>query len=361
MNRIERVREKIAEQKLSGFIVTDKMNRRYLCGFTGSNGLLLITENKLYLFVDGRYTQQASQQTSNVEICEISVGESFSKAICPFISEMRLGFEAETISYQTYIELLSLVKEVHGQLIPTRNIVETIRMIKSPEEISALRKAASIADQTLEMILPTIRFGMTEIELANELDYHSKKLGSEGPAFETIVASGVRTSLPHAHASHKKIAANELIMIDFGTIYQGYYSDITRTIGFGEIDDNIQKKYSILLEAQKKAVQAVSFNKTVKEIDLVARQELEKKGLEKYFSHNLGHGIGLSCHEYPDLSPKTDLPIQTNMTFTIEPGIYFFKEKYGIRIEDDVLVDDVGKAELLTNFNKEWISIDCNR
>ncbi|WP_291291082.1 Xaa-Pro peptidase family protein [Enterococcus sp.] len=359
--RIDALRVKIAEQKLSGLLVTDKTNRRYLCGFTGSNGLLLVTENKMILFVDGRYTEQASQQTAGVEICEIPIGSHLIETMRPFTAGMVLGFEAETISYQTFTELHCLMKEVNGQLIATKNMVESLRMIKSSEEICALRQAARIADQTLEQIMPMIRVGMTELELANELDYRSKKLGSEGPAFETIVASGERTALPHAHASQKKIEANELIMIDFGTIYHGYYSDITRTIGFGEVKPEIRETYERLLAAQKSAVQAVSLEKTVDEIDQVARQALEREGLARYFSHNLGHGIGLSCHEYPALAPKNELPIQANMTFTIEPGIYLPKEKFGIRIEDDVLVNDLGNAELLTEFSKEWITIDCNR
>lgn len=359
--RIDALRAKLAEKKLSGLVVTDKTNRRYLCGFTGSNGLLLVTENKLILFVDGRYTEQASQQTTGVEICEIPIGSHLIEVMRPFIARMKVGFEAETISYQTFTELHFLMKEANGQLIATKNMVESLRMIKSSKEICALRQAAQIADQTLERIMPMIRVGMTELDLANELDYRSKKLGSEGPAFETIVASGERTALPHAHASQKKLEANELIMIDFGTIYDGYYSDITRTIGFGEVKPEIRETYEILLAAQKSAVQKVSFNKTLGEIDQVARQALRKEGLEDHFSHNLGHGIGLSCHEYPALAPQNELPIQANMTFTIEPGVYFPKEKFGIRIEDDVLVNDLGNAELLTKFSKEWITIDCNR
>lgn len=358
--RIDQLREQLEKAKIAGLLVTDKINRRYLCGFTGSNGLLLVTEKDARLFVDGRYTQQAQQQTSNVEIFEIPVGGSLNETLRPFVEGLTLGFEAGTIGYQTFTGFQALMAEVGGRLVATKNLVEGLRMIKAPEEILAIKQAAAIADQTLEVILPMIRSGMTELELANEIDYSSKKLGSEGPAFETIVASGERTALPHAHASQKKINANELIMIDFGAIYQGYYSDITRTFGFGEVSEEIKAAYQKVLAAQKKAVQAVAFGKTLGDIDQTARQALEQQNLAQYFSHNLGHGIGLSCHEYPALAPQAALPIEKNMTFTIEPGVYLAEDSFGIRIEDDVWVNDAGRAEILTKFNKEWMTIDCN-
>ena len=358
--RIDQLRKQLEKEKIAGLLVTDKINRRYLCGFTGSNGLLLVTEKDARLFVDGRYTQQAQQQTSNVEIFEIPVGGSLNETLRPFVEGLTLGFEAGTIGYQTFTGFQALMADVSGRLVATNNLVEGLRMIKAPEEIRAIKQAAAIADQTLEVILPMIRSGMTELELANEIDYRSKKLGSEGPAFETIVASGERTALPHAHASQKKINANELIMIDFGAIYQGYYSDITRTFGFGEVSEEIKAAYQKVLAAQKKAVEAVAFGKTLGDIDQTARQALEQQKLAEYFSHNLGHGIGLSCHEYPALAPQAALPIEKNMTFTIEPGVYLSEDSFGIRIEDDIWVNDAGRAEILTKFNKEWMTIDCN-
>lgn len=358
--RIDQLRKQLEKEKIAGLLVTDKINRRYLCGFTGSNGLLLVTEKDARLFVDGRYTQQAQQQTSNVEIFEIPVGGSLNETLRPFVEGLTLGFEAGMIGYQTFTGFQALMKEVSGRLVATNNLVEGLRMIKAPTEIRAIKQAAAIADQTLEVIFPMIRSGMTELELANEIDYRSKKLGSEGPAFETIVASGDRTALPHAHASQKKIAANELIMIDFGAIYQGYYSDITRTFGFGEVSEEIKAAYQKVLAAQKQAVEAVAFGKTLGDIDQTARRALEQQNLAQYFSHNLGHGIGLSCHEYPALAPQAVLPIEKNMTFTIEPGVYLAEASFGIRIEDDIWVNDAGRAEILTKFNKEWMTIDCN-
>ena len=359
--KVEKLRKKLAEEKLDGLLVTDKINRRYLCGFTGSNGLLLVTENALHLFIDGRYTQQAQQQTQEVEICEIPVGGNIIEVLRHFVKGSVFGFEAGTITYQSFINFQALMGAVGGRLVATKNMIEELRMLKTPEELSAIRQAAKIADQTLEMILPLIRTGMTELELANEIDYRSKKLGSEGPAFETIVASGPRTALPHAHAGNKKIEANELIMIDFGSIHQGYYSDITRTFAFGEVDKEIIETYQKVLSAQKQAIETVALGKPLGEIDQVARLVLEQENLVQYFSHNLGHGIGLSCHEYPALAPNETLLIEKNMSFTIEPGVYLPEKAFGIRIEDDVAVNESGHAEILTHFNKEWMTIDCNR
>lgn len=358
--KLTELQKKLIEENLTGLLVTNKINRRYLCGFTGSNGLLLVTENRSYLFIDGRYTQQAQQQTQGVDIYEIPVGGSLIEVVRPFVKGATLGFEAGTIDYQSFIRFQALMEEVSGRLVATKNLIEELRMRKTPEEIHAIKQAAKIADQTLELILPMIRVGMTERELANEIDYHSKKLGSEGPAFETIVASGVRTALPHAHASNKKIAANELLMIDFGSIYEGYYSDITRTFGFGEVATRIKETYQKVLAAQKHAIQTIAVGKTLGEIDQTARRALQHENLAHYFSHNLGHGIGLSCHEYPGLSPQESLTIEKNMIFTIEPGIYWTEKGFGIRIEDDVLVNEAGDAEILTHFNKEWMTIDCN-
>lgn len=358
---LDKLREQLVRLGLDGLLITDKINRRYLCGFTGSNGLLLVTLDQLYLFVDGRYTQQVRQQTSGVKICEIPVGERIEQVISSYINGKTIGFEEKTISYQTFKQYQQVFTQENGQLIATQNLVEQLRMVKSPKEITAIKRAATIADQTLETILPLIRVGMTELEVANEIDYQSKKLGSEGPAFETIVASGVRTALPHAHASQKKIQANELIMIDFGAIYQGYYSDITRTFAFGTVADQIKKTYQQVLTAQKQAIQAVSFEKSLGDIDQYTRKQLEKDHLAKYFSHNLGHGIGLSCHEYPSLMPNEAIKIQKNMTFTIEPGVYLAEADFGIRIEDDIVVTEDGRAEIMTKFTKEWMTIDCNR
>ncbi|MGX7149968.1 M24 family metallopeptidase [Enterococcus ureasiticus] len=351
--RIEKVKAQLEKQKLDGIIITDKINWRYLTGFTGSNGWLVITENSTKLFVDGRYTEQASLQTNNIEVIEASSWSDIGSVLGSIVKNKRIGFEQQTISYEKFLLLNQLMRTNLSELIPTMNLVETLRMIKSESEIVALRKAAAIADKTLTDILPLLSAGMTEIDVANEIDYRSKKNGSEGPAFETIVASGTRTALPHGHASQKIIKDNELIMIDFGTIYKGYYSDITRTMAFGSVDQKIKTIYVKLLAAQEKAIANLQLNQPLAEIDQLVRKELASSDLDAFFSHDLGHGIGLSCHEFPAIAKTEKMTLQKNMTFTIEPGVYL-PNQFGIRIEDDILINENGKAEVLTKFPKNW-------
>ncbi|MBV7389492.1 MULTISPECIES: M24 family metallopeptidase [Enterococcus] len=353
----KKIQSLLAVNNLDGLLVTDKVNRRYLSGFTGSNGLLLITEKESHLFVDGRYTEQAQQQTKDTKICEIPVGSSLEELLAKKFKQQTFGFEAQTINYQTFKLFQTIAEKNIGKLVPTNFLIEKLRMIKTDEEISKIKKAAQLADETLAEIIPFIQAGMTEIELANEIDYRSKKKGSDGPAFETIVASGQRTALPHAHASHKKISVNELIMIDFGTINQGYYSDITRTFAFGQVSAEIETIYQKVLAVQKTAIKEVVTGKAFGELDQEARNGFAEDRIADFFSHNLGHGLGLSCHEYPSLAPHETTKIEKNMTFTIEPGIYL-PQQFGIRIEDDILVNKEGTAEILTKFPKEWMMID---
>ncbi len=355
--RLQAVQAQLASFNLDGLIITDKLNWRYLSGFTGSNGLLVVTPTTATLLIDGRYAEQAAQQTNHVTLRVAPVGESIYSLLKEFASLKRIGFESQTIAYQAVKLLQESLAQTNVTLVPTKNVVELQRMIKTPEESTAIRKAAAISDQTLHEVLPMIQAGMTELELANEIDYRSKRLGSEGPAFETIVAAGKRTALPHAHASHAVIEKDQLIMIDFGSIYHGYYSDITRTFGFGTVGTEIEQAYQILLQAQINALATIKGGTSFGLVDEAARHFLAEHDLAGYFSHNLGHGIGLSCHEYPNIAPKQSVKVQANMVFTVEPGIYLPK-KFGIRIEDDVLLTKSGTVECLTKFPKEWMVIE---
>ncbi|MGL4695407.1 M24 family metallopeptidase [Enterococcus larvae] len=354
--RMKRLREKMTEYSLDYLLVTDKVNRRYLTGFTGSNGLLLIGKNSNHLIVDGRYTEQAQQQTSNTTILTTSSSKNQWVYASELINGGSVGFEAETIPYQVFKDLKSLTKEMDIRLVETNHLIEKLRLIKSEQELFCLRKAAQLADQAFSYITTIIKPGMSELDVANEIDYYSKRIGSEGPAFETIVASGKRTALPHAHASKKIIQKNELIMIDFGCIFGGYYSDITRTFALGEVNEVIKKAYDQVLFAQKQAIEAITIGGKLKDIDKAARDCLKKELLDRYFSHGLGHGIGLSCHEYPGVDRTSEERIIEGMTFTVEPGVYLAGD-FGIRIEDDVYINSEGKAECLTQTKKEWMVI----
>lgn len=353
--RMTCLRERMNEQAIEYMLITDKVNRRYLSGFTGSNGLLLIGLTKNHLIVDGRYTEQAKLQTKNIDILVTSANKNQWQYVAEIIGNRLLGFEADTITYQSVVELKKSVNA--KQLLETYQLIEAFRMIKTEAELVSLRKAARLADQTFAYITTIIKSGMLELDVANEIDYYSKRIGSEGPAFETIVASGVRTALPHAHASKKIIQENELIMIDFGCIVDGYYSDMTRTFALGKVDDSIKKTYQKVLAAQQKAIQAIGVEKRLEELDRNARDLLAEEELAQYFSHGLGHGIGLSCHEYPAVNSSSKEEIVSGMTFTIEPGVYL-SGAFGIRIEDDVYVNSEGQAECLTRTKKEWLVIE---
>lgn len=354
--RMIHLREKLAEQSLDYLLVTDKSNRRYLTGFTGSNGLLLIGQNKSYLIVDGRYTEQAEQQTKQCDILTTSDAVNQWGYLAKLIKNRIVGFEAETIGYQQFLSLEKVAKAANAKLSATNQWIEKMRMIKTEQELTSLREAARLADQAFSYITTIIKAGMSELDVANELDYYSKRIGSEGPAFETIVASGKRTALPHAHASKKMIQENELLMIDFGCIYDGYYSDITRTFALGEVDESMKAVYQQVLTAQKRAIESIAVGKMLNDIDGTAREYLKKEGLNHYFSHGLGHGIGLSCHEYPAVNMASAETISAGMTFTVEPGVYL-PGKFGVRIEDDVFINPQGNVECLTKTPKDWLVI----
>ena len=355
--RIEKLRAIMRTQQLDFLLVTDKANRRYLSGFTGSNGLLVVGLQEVFLILDGRYTEQAQQQTQEVTIYITSHEKDQWQYLCEIVGPHTVGFEAVTASYATYQGLKTICTE--SQLVETKQWVEQLRLVKETSELQAIQKAAIIADQTFAHLLTRIQPGMSELEVANEIDYYSKQMGSEGPAFETIVASGVRTALPHAHASKKIIQANELIMIDFGCIVDGYYSDMTRTFALGEVDDSIRQVYEAVLAAQQTAIETIAVGQPLKVLDQSARQFLAQHELAEQFTHNLGHGIGLTCHEYPSLDLSNEQPIVPQMVFTVEPGVYL-AGRFGIRIEDDIFVKADGTIESLTKTPKEWMVLPCN-
>lgn len=355
--RIEKLRKKMKQEMLDGLVVTDKVNRRYLVEFTGSNGLLFITNQESILLVDGRYTEQAENQTSNVRIITTAPEKTAYEYLAEWIKKgQRIGFEKKSISYEESMEFIQMCTSVDCQSVETSNFVEQLRMVKEESEITNLRIAAELADRTFSYILTILKPGMTELDVANEIDYYSKRIGSEGPAFETIVASGKRTALPHAHASKKIINENELIMIDFGCIYKGYYSDMTRTFSLGKVSEKIKNVYAVLLEAQKLAIGSIALGNPLASLDQLVRDVLNKNDLADYFTHGLGHGVGLSCHEYPSVNQVSKETIEALLLFTIEPGVYF-PEKFGIRIEDDVLIHEDGQVEVLTKTSKEWMEV----
>lgn len=353
MKRLEQLRQYLKEEGLDGLFVTNPYNRRYMTNFTGSAGYVLITETEALFLTDFRYIEQAEREAEGYTIVQhkASVPEEVKDQVRR-LGIKKLGFEAEHMTMAQYSEYQ---KVLDCELVPTKQVIETFRQVKDEDEIEKIKKAAEIADQAFEHILTLVKPGVREIELANELEYFMRKQGASESSFDTIVASGVRSSLPHGVASTKKIQEGELITFDFGALYDGYCSDITRTVALGKVSDELRQIYDIVLEAQKRGVAQIKAGLTGKESDAITRDYIVEKGYDDYFGHSTGHGIGLEIHEGPSLSYLSNQVLKENMVVTVEPGIYLPKVG-GCRIEDDIVITADGN-ECLTKAPKEFIQL----
>ncbi|KAB8128459.1 aminopeptidase P family protein [Gracilibacillus oryzae] len=353
MDRINQLRDLLKEEKVEAMLITSAVNRRYITGFTGTAGAALITPDKAYFITDFRYTEQAKEQVKDFHIIEHK--EPIPEVINNLLKENdihSIGFEKSTLTYEGYEQYRS---KIDANFVPVGAIIEKIRLIKTEDEINILKKACNIVDQTFEHILNYIKPGVKEIDVANELEFYMRKLGAQSSSFDIIVASGYRSALPHGVASEKEIKAGELVTMDFGALYQGYCSDITRTVAVGEISDELHNIYDIVLEAQKRGVAGIKPGLTAKEADALTRDYIKSKGYGEYFGHSTGHGLGLEVHEVPGLSFRSDEILKSGMVVTVEPGIYV-PETGGCRIEDDIIITENGN-ERLTHAPKELITI----
>ncbi|TCS84018.1 M24 family metallopeptidase [Tepidibacillus fermentans] len=353
--RIKRLREELKERNLDGILITHSSNRRYITGFTGSAGNVLVTQHDAFLVTDFRYTEQAAEQAKYFTI--VNQEDSMLKKLKELVAKTgihTLGFEQDYVPYSQYKQFEENFQPV--TLVPLSQVLESIRMIKDEQEIQLIRKAAVIADQAFSHVLKVIKPGMREIEVALELECKMRQLGAQGASFDTIVASGVRSALPHGVASDKVIEVGDFVTMDFGAIYQGYVSDITRTIAIGKVNEKQREIHNIVLEAQLNGVHHVKAGMTGKEADALTRSIISRYGYGEYFGHSTGHGIGLDVHEGPGLSMKSEVILKPGMIVTIEPGIYISKFG-GVRIEDDVLITEHG-VEVLTHSPKELIIIE---
>ncbi|GAB1611643.1 MULTISPECIES: M24 family metallopeptidase [Mammaliicoccus] len=342
---------KVMEQKgLDAIVVLSPYNRRYLSGFTGTSGSLLITQDTKQLITDFRYIQQANSQAEDFEIINQN-GPMINKIneLIQHGNYKNVGVEADLITYNEYQALNT--DEV--QLSSIEGVIETIRMIKDDFEIKQIQKAADIVDETYEHILKWVKPGMTENEVNNEMEMFMRSKGATCSSFDTIVASGHRGALPHGVASNKVIEEGDMITLDFGALYEGYVSDITRTFAIGEPKEEMKKIYNIVLESQLAALEQIKPGMTGKEADSIARDIISSYGYGEQFGHSLGHGIGLEVHEGPALSQKSDIVLEENMCVTLEPGIYV-EGLGGVRIEDDVLVTKNG-LQRFTKSTKDLI------
>lgn len=350
--RLARLRESLANEGLDALIVTKGPNLFYLSGFTGGEGLLVISREEALLLTDFRYIEQAEAEAPDFKV--VRVAEKPQEILAGEINRLgaaKVGFEADDVSYRTYTtwkDILPLVV-----LIPTTGIVERLRFIKDPEEVAKIREAARIADEALKAVLPLLKPGVRESEIALELEIAMKRRGAEGLAFPTIVASGPRGSLPHGTASERMIAEGDLVTIDYGAVYQRYCSDATRTFAVGRPNEQQKEIHSIVLAAQEKALAAIRPGMTGVEADETARRLIADKGHAEHFGHGLGHGVGLEVHEGPRLGKTGTDALACGMVVTVEPGIYI-PGWGGVRIEDLVLVTETG-IENLTSVSKDMI------
>ena len=351
--RIERLRALLTEKVVDAVLVTKEENVHYFSGFRGDSTALLVTHERLLLVTDSRYTEQASAEASLYEIVEQRDG--LYRKVAELAVEagvVALGYEGAALVCDQYEKLKEMLGEIS---FDTSLALDALRQVKDADEIALIRRACAIADEGFAHIIRYIQPGMTEMDVAAELEHYMRTLGSERPAFQTIIASGVRGSLPHGVASDKVIARGELVTMDFGAVCAGYHSDITRTICVGRADARQREIYDAVLSAQMRALAALRPGVTGIEVDRIARDSLAEKNFEQYFGHGLGHSLGLEIHEEPRLSKTGKHIMQPNMLITDEPGVYI-PGWGGIRIEDTVLITADG-SEPLTRAPKEFIEI----
>ena len=352
--RINKLREKFSSYNIAGIYITNITNVRYLTGFTGSAGSVLILEKEAYFFTDGRYTEQVKDQVKN---CKIYItGSSHIKEIefqklLPKNSS--IGFEAEHISYSGFQVLKTAFACVRW--VETKSVVELIAAIKDLGEINSLKTAVEITDTVFDEIIPIIKEGVTENKIAATMSYKFKEHGAEGDSYDPIVASGWRSALPHATPTNKTLETGDFVVMDFGALYNGYHADMTRTIVIGQATDRHKEIYQIVLDSQLAGIKKARAGVTGAEVDSACRDIIKNAGYGEFFNHSTGHGLGLEVHTHPRLSSLNKEPLLENYVVTIEPGIYLPKWG-GVRIEDDCWIQ-ADKCLPLNSSPKELIEL----
>ena len=350
--RLQKLRSQYDSLKVDAFLVTFMPHLRYLSGFSGSAGIGLVTQNNSYLITDGRYSEQVRRETKGWKIFINQNGLLDEMQKQKLIrAGLRIGFDGNTLVINQLHNFKKRFPKV--KFLPKVDCIEKIAAVKDGVEITKIKKAVEITDRVFTEILSLLKPGIREVDIAAEITYRHRKHGVDGDAFPPIVASGERSALPHGCASEKVFKNGELVTIDLGCIYQGYHSDMTRTIGLGGLKSEVKKIYRTVLDAQLKSIEAARSGIKAKDLDAVARDHIKQKGYEKYFRHSLGHGIGLQIHEQPRLSILSKATLESGNVVTIEPGIYI-PNLGGVRIEDDVVITN-GFCEILNKSPKELL------
>lgn len=353
--RLDQLKERLAKESLDGMLVTNLTNVHYLSGFTGSAGTCLILPDKNYFISDGRYLTQSKEQVKGMDIViDDDPHLDIIKKKTLLKNGLKLGIEADFLPVSQIEKLEEIFPFCKWE--STTRFVEEIAAVKDNGEIRAIRTAVEITDKVFEQIVPEIREGVTEKEIAAKISYAILMLGGDGDAFSPIVAGGPNSALPHATPGERKFRGGDFIVLDFGTRYRGYHADMTRTVVLGEASDRHQEIYDTVKEAQQRGCEAVKSGVSCKDIDSATRDFISEKGYGDYYVHNTGHGLGLEVHTMPKLSQSSKDVVLENYVITIEPGIYI-PEFGGVRIEDDVLVKKDG-YEIFNQSTKELIVTD---
>src|ERR1700720_3303294 len=342
--RQQRLQDSLSPHRLDALLVTHPANLRYLCGFSGSSGALLLTGTKRVFITDGRYTEQARAEVGSAQIV---IARQPLAAAAAWLSAQqkkgrrtlsKIGIETEHMTVAARSRLAGMLPSSF-RLREVPALVEQARIMKDEDEIACLRSAVMLGASLFDRALEIIRPGVRETEVAAEMEYAARKAGAEAMSFETIIASGERSALPHGRASQATIPGEAFVVCDFGVILSGYCSDMTRTVYVGRPSAEARGVYQAVKQAQQVAVDAVRPGISVGEVDRAARKSLQKSGLAKYFTHSTGHGVGLEIHEAPRVAAGQTEILQPGMLITIEPGVYI-ASKWGVRIEDMVAVGE---------------------
>jgi Xaa-Pro aminopeptidase len=347
----------LTEQKLDGFVLTHAANLRYLCGYTGSNGLLLFLNGRRVFFTDGRYTEQAAEEVKGARIV-IARGPLLPEATKTLAKarSATIGFEADLTTVTTAAQMKNLLPR-RVKWKPTAGLIMRQRMIKDADELKLIRQAVNLGANVYLHAARSIGPGVSEVEVAGKLEFAARQAGADGMSFDTIVAAGKRGALPHGRASEQAIPKRGFVVVDSGVILRGYCSDMTRTVHVGRTSRVERQWYESVLQAQLVGIAAVRAGVMAWEVDEAVRKVLRRAKLEQYFTHSTGHGVGLEIHEPPRLGNKQTEKLAAGMVITIEPGVYV-PGKGGIRIEDMVVVTETG-CEVLTPVTKELIEVSA--
>jgi Xaa-Pro aminopeptidase len=358
-SRQKKLREQLAERSFDALLVSHLPNIRYLCGFTGSAGLLLVAEGSSVFFTDSRYNRQAHEEVKGAKVA-IAQGGLFG-ALGQWVAgrgktarRWIVGVEAEHVTLAERKRLGDALPSGF-RLRNTAQLVERARMAKDADELNLIRAAVRLGATLFDRAVEVLRPGIKETEVAAGMEYAARRAGAEAMSFPTIIGSGARSALPHGRASEQAIPAGAFVVCDFGVILGGYCSDQTRTVWVGAATEEARSAYDAVREAQEAAIAAVRPGVAVGEVDAAARKVLRKAKLGRYFTHSTGHGVGLEIHEIPRVAAEQEEELKPGMVITIEPGIYF-PGKWGIRIEDMVAVSERG-CEVLTPTSKDFLAV----